>query len=85
MTDRFDEMAGKWCGEEFHRWVDADTDRLDATRLAALLRRVHNEAIEQAACRASCFANLNHPVWINIRALKIEAAKDAARKETRGG
>lgn len=76
MTDKFDEMAREWADGTIWEGMDPE--------LAALFRRVHNEAPEAAAIRFkhSPFATS----WIveEIRALKIGVAKDAARKEMGG-
>ena len=78
MADRFDEMAREWADGTIWEGMDPE--------LAALFRRVHNEAVEAAAFVYIVNQSLmaTGRTIDEIRALKIGVAKDAARKEMGG-
>jgi hypothetical protein len=63
VSDRFDEMALDW-------WIKDDLDaETTIGELAALLRKVHDEAIEAAIGKTTCGSCCDKPrEW--IRALK---------------
>lgn len=84
MADRFDEMA--------REWLDGNDSDVDAS-LAALLRKVHDEAIEKAA---NLVQERKHGVgnctdynftreWNDGRALAYQDAEDRIRKFKAGG
>lgn len=70
MSDRFDEMARAVLSSRIVRSADGDVEYyLSTSNLAALLRKVHDEAIEAAIGKTTCGSCCDKPrEW--IRALK---------------